>query len=131
MYWRRDAIPVATPRCTSFPTAQRKSSFRLRDGVSRNRGQFVDRHLAQLAAMPMWLFSSGPLGRDYRSQRVSDRGAQRRLPRLGYQHVGWRDRRCDSDDARAPADGNELTRSAAARKLALTNYPAKRVHPQP
>jgi menaquinone-dependent protoporphyrinogen oxidase len=26
--------------------------------------QFVDRHQAQLAAMPVWLFSSGPLGSD-------------------------------------------------------------------
>ena len=25
---------------------------------------FVDRHQAQLAAMPVWLFSSGPLGAD-------------------------------------------------------------------
>src|SRR3979411_1428816 len=50
-----------SPTVEGYGAAVIGSAGYMGNGLPQAR-QFVDRHQAQLAAMPVWLFSSGPLG---------------------------------------------------------------------
>lgn len=48
---------------------------------------FARRHRKELAARPVWLFSSGPLGNDLRSRRAAGR-SRRAAPAAHARHAG-------------------------------------------